>query len=327
MGVLRNGELPVTRFDVTTFGEVMLRLSVPSGLRLADATELDLQVGGAELNVCAALASLGRSCSWLSGLPEQELGEQVIRRARAAGIDTSGVIRQMGRMGLYFVEFAASPRAINVIYDRQGSVVTSLRPADLNWDLLLNTRVLHLTGITAALSPGCQDICNTAVRKAKAYGVTVSFDVNYRSKLWSVQQAASVLLPLLKEVDILICGRADAIQLFGLSGTDQDILSGLSALSPAEHIILTQGSDGALMRLEDELLQVSGLSVDVVDRLGAGDAFTAGVIDAYLDGDIQAGLQRGVALSAMALTQNGDMLLTTRQELDGLLAGQSAIRR
>lgn len=311
----------MARFEVTAFGETMLRLSVPSGKRLTSMRQLAVHAGGAETNVLAALSSLGRNCGWASALPQHELGQFVLRELAAAGIDSAGVKRTAGRVGTYYVEFAAAPRAINVIYDRADAAVSCLTPADVDWDYLLDTRVLHLTGITAALSQGCYEIVLEACQRARDQGVVVSFDVNYRSKLWSAEAARDGLEPLLKLIDVLICGEGDAATVFGISGTAETILRALIERSAARHVVLTRSGAGSATLFDDSLVEVDALPADMVDRLGAGDAFAAGLIDGFLDGDIVLGMQRGSVLASLALTQEGDMLTTSRTELEGLRQG------
>ena len=312
---------PVPRFEVTAFGETMLRLSVPSGHRLTKMRQLDVHAGGAETNVLGALSSLGRRCGWVSALPDNDLGRFVLRELAAARVDSSAVVVKEGRVGTYYVEFAAAPRAIQVIYDRTNAAVSTLTPADIDWDYLLNTRVLHLTGITAALSQGCYDIVLGACQRAKDTGMTVSFDVNYRSKLWSAAAAKEKLEPVLKGVDILVCGEADARTVFGISGSPERVLQELKDLSGAAHVILTRSGEGSATLVDKEVIQVSAGAAKMIDRLGAGDAFTAGVIDGFLDGDVAQGMRRGTALAGLALTQHGDMISTSRSELENLLKG------
>ena len=307
----------VRRFDLTTFGEAMLRLSVPAGTRLEAASTLDVQVGGAESNVCAALAGLGRNCGWMSALPENELGDLVFRRLREAGVDTSRVIVTPGtRVGLYFVEYSRGPRPIQVIYDRANSAVTQMKLDEVDWSYLLDTRVLHITGITPALGATCYAITKEAMQRARELGVLVSFDVNYRSRLWSPDEAATCLQELFPFIDLLFCGKQDSQTLFGIQGDDREVLDALRNLTSVTRIVLTLGDAGAAALDGADYTSVKAHEVEVVDRLGAGDAFAAGVIDGWLDGSIPEGLNRGTALAALALSQHGDMLITNRKELE-----------
>lgn len=315
----------MSRFDVTTLGEAMLRLSVPAGQPLETMTGLAVHLGGAESNVCAALAALGRRCAWVSRLPDNALGRYVLRTLRAAGVDTSAVgLAKDTRLGTYYVAFGAPPRATEVIYDRSGAAAADLTPETVAWEPLLDTRVLHLTGITPALSSGCFDLVLAAAQRAKAGGVRVSFDVNYRSKLWSPEAARRHLEPILPYVDLLFCGQEDVRTVFGLEGTVRDVLEALHTLTPAEQVVLTRSHEGATTLLGGELIDVPAREVAVVDRLGAGDAFAAGVLDGYLDDDIYTGLHKGVALNALVLAQHGDMLVTTPAELSAVLDGAAS---
>ena len=223
-------------------------------------------------------------------------------------------------MGTYYVEFSAPPRPIQVIYDRANSCATQLTPATVAWDTLLASRLLHLTGITPALSAGCRSIVGEAVRRAKDAGLAVSFDVNYRQKLWSAAEATAALTPLLHQVDLLFCGHGDAQRIFHCAGDPPSALRQLAEQTSAQVVVMSVGAAGALAWRGGEVLQVDAVPVAIVDRLGAGDALAAGVIDGWLDGDLARGLRTGVLLAGMALAQHGDIVITTRQEVESLLA-------
>lgn len=309
------------RFDVTTLGEIMLRLSVPPGSRLETATQLDMRPGGAEANLAALLARLGRRTAWVGGLPDNALGRLAANHLRMAGVDLGGVRWcGEGRMGAYFVEFASPPRPIQVIYDRANSCATQLTPDTINWEALLSSHLLHLTGITPALSPSCRSIVSEAVERAEQAGVAVSFDVNYRQKLWSAQEATAALTPLLRRADLLFCGHGDAQRLFHCTGDPTSALRQLAEQTSAEVVVMSVGAAGALAWHGGQVLQVDAVPVAIVDRLGAGDALAAGVLDGWLDGDLERGLRTGVLLAGMALAQHGDMVVTTRQEVESLLS-------
>jgi 2-dehydro-3-deoxygluconokinase len=307
--------------DVTTMGEIMLRYSVPAGSRLETASQLDVRPGGAESNLAALLARLGRRTAWVGGLPDNALGRLAANHLRMAGVDLGGVHWcQEGRMGTYYVEFSAPPRPIQVIYDRANSCATQLTPETVAWETLLASRLLHLTGITPALSAGCGSIVGEAVRRAKDAGLAVSFDVNYRQKLWSAAEATAALTPLLHHVDLLFCGHGDAQRIFHCAGDPPSALRQLAEQTSAQVVVMSVGAAGALAWRSGEVLQVDAVPVAIVDRLGAGDALAAGVIDGWLDGDLARGLRTGVLLAGMALAQHGDIVITTRQEVESLLA-------
>lgn len=316
------------RFDVVSLGESMLRMSVPTGKRLDDARTLDVEVAGAECNVCTALARLDRRVGWVGRLPDHALGHNVLRELRADRVDVSAVVLAPGeRVGTYFIEYATEPRSIQVIYDRADSAAARMTVDDVDFRYMLNTRIVHLTGITAAVSASCYEIVAETIRRARAANVMVSFDVNYRGKLWDANTAGEKLRPLIAQADILFCKSNDAKLLFGCRGTPREIMTGLQGLTRARAIYCTFGAEGAAVLTGDEFVSQPALPVQIVDRIGSGDAFAAGVLDAVLDiGELhepqayKEGLKRGVALAAIALSQFGDRVLTTRAELMQVLA-------
>ena len=321
--MIEQPSVPAPRFEVTTIGEAMLRLSVPAGSRLETARHLDLHAAGAEANVTAALSRLGRSCGWVSSLPSTAIGRFVATHLRAAGVDLGAVVwRQTGRLGTYFLEFSLPPRPSQAIYDRADSCAARLRPEEIDWAYLLDTRILHLTGITPALSPGCARITAEAVTRARAAGVPVSFDVNYRQLLWPPAEAARALLPLLQGAALVFCGRRDAVLLFDLHGTPDSMARDLQSLCHADQVVLTAGAEGAYACAGSQVIHQPAAPVVVVDRLGAGDALAAGVVHGWLAGDLALGLRQSTMLAALALSQEGDMLVVNQQELDQLLAGE-----
>lgn len=316
------------RFDVTAFGEAMLRLSVPAGERLQDADILQVCVGGAESNVVSALARLGRNCAWLGSLPGNALGYRAANQLRQAGVNLDGVVwNPNARMGLYFVEFAAPPRPIQVTYDRAHSAAAQLTPEQMNWDLLLDTRVLHLTGITPPLSESCLELVRRAVQRAHDAHVPVSFDVNYRAKLWTAKHAARVLRELIQNVTLLFCSFADAQQIFGLDGTPEERAERLRALSGAQCVILTLQGEGVIASEGKAILRAPAQPAHILDRLGAGDALAAGVLHGWLKGDLEKGLYYGTLLAALALSQHGDMVITDARELEQLMQSKHTLLR
>lgn len=321
--------LAAPAFDVTTIGEVMLRLSVPAGHRLEAAATLDLHPGGSEGNTTTILSRLGRRCAWVSALPNNALGRRAAGELRAAGVALDGVVwRREGKMGTYYLEFSTPPRPTQAIYDRAGSCAAQLRPEDLDWAYLLNTRILHLTGITPAISASCLEVTREAMARARAAGVPVSFDINYRQLLWSAEDAAAALLPLMQGVDLLLCSARDAQRLFGCSGTAEDIVQGMRDRSQARQVAITLGAEGVIAWDGTHLLREPAVPVVMIDRLGAGDALSAGLLHGWLDGDLAQGLRYGVMLAALALSQHGDFLIVNKEELENLLAtvGRDLVR-
>jgi len=317
------------RFDFVSLGESMLRLSVPTGRRLDDTRMLDMELAGAESNVSVALARLGWRTGWVSRMPDHALANAILRALRSDGVDVSAVKRVPDeRLGTYFIEYATPPRSTQVIYDRANSAASRMTVADIDWDYLLDTRVLHLTGITAALSDNCYALLIKAIRRARAAGVTVSFDVNYRAKLWTADMAGEKLRPLIADADILLCKGADALALFGCQGEPRQLMQSLRSLTRAHAVFCTFGEQGAALLSGDEFVMQPAIPVQIVDRIGSGDAFAAGVLDGWLSGEpsatdlsaLREGLRRGVTLAAIALSQFGDRVLSSRAELNAMLA-------
>jgi 2-dehydro-3-deoxygluconokinase len=320
------------RFDVTAVGETMLRLSVPAGERLEAARRLETAAGGAESNVVGALAALGRRSGFVTALPDNALGRFVARELRSAGVDVEGLVwSPSGRLGTYFVEFApnGAPRPTDVVYDRAGSCASELDGAAVDWSYAADTRILHLTGITPAISAAGRELVEALVARAREAGVPVSFDVNHRAQLWSAGEARTVLESLAREVEILFCSLRDAEQVFGLAGTPAEVGARLADLTGARAVVVSSAAAGAtLWSPATGALAATAPAVQTIDRLGAGDALAAGVLDGWLDGDLELGIRRGVALSALALTQRGDIVITTRSELDqALVAGTAEVKR
>lgn len=321
----------MSAFDVTGIGETLIRLSVYPGVRLEDAHELAVHTGGAESNVLAVLSQLGHSCGWVGGLANNDLGRRAAGDLRRFGIDISGVFNcSSARMGVYFVEHADDPLVTRVVYDRDESCASTLSPDLVDWGLVLDTQIVHLTGITPALSPSALATVEEAVRRTKTAGVKVSFDVNFRSKLWSADEAASVLGPLIEPVDVLICSHRDATLLFGCSDEPTDAIRKLAERTSADHVILTRGDQGAMLFDGSSVHQQAALPATPVDRFGAGDAFVAGVLHGVLKGDILLGMKYATVLASLALGQFGDMVTTSLEEVAVLAnptAGANGVER
>jgi 2-dehydro-3-deoxygluconokinase len=208
--------------DVITFGEAMIRLAPPDFERLEQASSLKMSVGGSELTVAAGVARLGLATGWVSRLPENPLGRMARNKAREFGVETRHVVWAKGdRMGIYFVEYGASPRASSVLYDRGQSAISRIQPDEIAWDeVLQGARWFHTSGITPALSDGAQETTRRALRAARQAGLTVSYDLNYRAKLWSSDKARAVQEPFMDFVDVLITTEEDTQTVFGIQGAD-----------------------------------------------------------------------------------------------------------
>lgn len=316
------------RFDVTTLGEMMLRLSVPAGQRLETATNLDVYPAGAESNVVSLLARLGRRTRWTGALAENPLGRLAANALQTAGVDLGGIVwSENGRMGTYYVEFGAPPRGTQATYDRAHSCASNLTSQEIDWQALLDTRLLHLTGINPALSSSCREMTREALRRAKQAGIPVSFDVNYRQKLWPEAEAAETITALMQGVELLFCSAVDAARLFGCTGSMQEVAQAMRQHSAANAVVVTFGDQGALLWDGKTWLHEAARPTQIIDRLGAGDALAAGVIHGLLENDLPAGLRYGVTLAALALSQLGDMVVTNSKELEVLSRDSSTLIR
>jgi 2-dehydro-3-deoxygluconokinase len=233
-------------------------------------------------------------------------------------------------MGLYFLEYGAAPRPVRVLYDRRDSAASRLVPGDVDWALVRRARLLHVTGVTAALGPNLRDVVRRALEEAAAAGVRVSFDVNYRSRLWSPKEAREFLDEILPRLDYLFIGADDAATLYDLTGAPDDVLATLRPLAPRATIALTLGEAGSAVLDGPVIVRPSRrYAVTEVDRLGAGDAYAAGLLWATLSGRaLQDAVDAGTALAALKCTIWGDVPVVTREELDEILASDSTeIRR
>ncbi len=312
----------MARFDLTTLGEGQLRLCVPAGSRMERAERFDVFVSGTEGNVASTLSRLGRSTGWVSALPDTPLGHRVTNEYTLAGVDLSAVRWAEGRLATYYVEYAVPPRSIQVWFDRRDSCFTHLRAEAVDWDYLLDTRLLHLTGITLALPGTPQALVQEAARRAEAAGVPVSFDVNYRARLWSPAEARRATLPLVAGVDVLCCSVADAVTVLGVPpGEPEAVLRAMGEVTGARYLVMSMGGDGLMGwdRAADTVARVPAREVVILDRIGAGDAMVGGLLHGVLAGDFVRGLHYGAVCAALALSQWGDQLIVGRAELERLV--------
>lgn len=314
------------RYDITTIGEAMIRLSVPPGTRLEITDKLDMRPGGAEANLAVALSRMGRNAAWMGALPNSPLGRFMANHMRVAGVDLDGVYwSDTDRLGTYYVEFSAPPRATQVIYDRADSCAARMTPAQVHWDLLLDTRLLHLTGITPPLSATSSAIVKDAVTRARAAGIPISFDVNYRAKLWSEQAAADFIIPLVQGIDLFFCGRNDAKRVMGVSGEPETVVRRMAEMTQAKLVVMSLADQGVIAFDGNHMFHEPAKPVTIIDRPGAGDALAAGIIHGWLDGNIQQGMKMGVVMAALCLSQHGDMLITTPDEVASLVQSHDTV--
>lgn len=328
-------------------GETMLRMSPPGRELLMQTPRLDVWVAGAEANVATALARLGHDVGFASRVPDNDLGRSAVTTLRGHGVDTAGMKLGGDRMGLYFVTSGAGMRATEVIYDRSGSSFAEALVDTWNWDELLSgIDWLHLSGITPALGPGPAANALAAVKAACRHGVRISFDGNYRAKLWESWDSdpQAILCELVAHADLMFGNHRDIALLLGreFSGDAEHrrreaaeaafsrfprlntIASTARVVETVDHHRLSARIDMRDGHAQTEEVVLSG----IVDRIGGGDAFAAGVLHGILDGsDMQVAARTGLALAALKHSLPGDASLFRQTDLDAYLEGGYDVRR
>jgi 2-dehydro-3-deoxygluconokinase len=319
------------RKRVVTFGEAMIRLTPPGHERVERTISLNLSPGGAELNTAVTLACLGLEAAWVSRLPDNSLGRYLDRQARAHGVDTAGVqwvSEREGRMGLYFLEEGVDPRPSAVTYDRAGSAIANVQPGAFDWPAILaGAAAFHVSGITPAISSGARAETFAAVRAANAAGIPVFFDLNYRSKLWSEEEARACFVELAPLVDVMFAGRGAMKTFFGIEGDHEEVMRAARQRLGIAACVLSRKKATASRALRlralalgksDVLAESDWREIEVVDRLGGGDALAGGFIAGYLEDsdDLSRAVNLGLAASALKHTMPGDFLSATRAEIE-----------
>ena len=332
---------------IVFFGELLIRLSAPGNELLMQSPSLNLHVGGAEANVAIGLANLGHDCRMISVVPDNALGRGALSAVRGQGVDCSGVAKAKGRMGLYFLAVGAGLRASEIVYDRAGSSFAQAMAGNFDWDShLAGAGMLHLSGITPALGPASSEAALAAARAAKRLGIPISFDGNYRAMLWEAWDSdpRAVLSELIGMSDILFGNHRDLSLVLGkeFSGEGADrrreaAEAGFAAFADlkiiastarhtvsADHHRIAARVDLRSGGHQTEEVDVTG----IVDRIGAGDAFAAGVLHAHLNsGDAAAMAQTGLALTVLKHSLPGDASLFQQADIDAFIAGGLDVRR
>jgi len=314
-------------FDVVTFGESLLRLSPAGDSPVEQATSFDIQVAGSESNTAVGLARLGAKVCWFSRLPDSSLGKLLVNRIREHGVNVDYVIKvDDDRLGLYFVEEGISPRPTQVIYDRAYSAMSAIQESDLPEDLFQpgKARVLHVTGITLALSTSATQTVMKSIEIAKKAGWQISFDANYRSKLWTAEKANVSYEDCMEQADIIFFPLRDVRFLFGFSDAmpTTDILSHLHQLYRHATIVMSQGVSGSVACSPDgEIVSANAFEVAGKYRIGAGDAFSAGFLYSYTcrKDNLQTALTWGNAVAALKFSIPGDMPFIVKEHVEALV--------
>jgi 2-dehydro-3-deoxygluconokinase len=335
---------------VVTFGEVMLRLAPPGFLRLLQTQSLEVTFGGAEANVAVGLAQLGLEAAFVTRLPKNDIAQAFINQVRGLGVDTSHILRGGERVGVYFVEKGASQRASTVLYDRAHSAIAEIDPDELNWDAILDgASAFHTTGITPALSESAAQAAIMGAKKAKEMGLLVTCDLNYRKKLWSRERAGQVMGELLPFVDVCIANEEDAETVFGIKAEGADLTGGV-----IEHDRYTEVAEklvarfpnlqGVAITLRESysasrngwsgMLYTNGQAyfsrhydIDIVDRVGGGDSFAAGLIYGLLTNrGPQGTVEFASAMSCLKHSIQGDFAYLKLSEVEALVGGDASGR-
>ena len=334
---------------VVTFGEIMLRLNPEGYLRLVQADSLEATYSGGEANVAVSLANFGMQAAYVSKVPAHEVGQSAVNALRAHGVDTGHVLRGGERLGVYYVEKGASQRPSKVIYDRAGSAFALSAPEEYDWDAIFDgADWFHWTGITPALGGQLPLICRQACQAAKARGVKVSCDLNYRKKLWTTSQAQEVMGGLMQYVDVCIANEEDAKDVFGIAAAGTDIDAGKldhdGYISVAQQLQQRFGFEAVAITLRGSIsandndwagmLYVGGKAyfsptyhIHIVDRVGGGDSFGGGLIYALLSGKApQDAVNFAVAASCLKHSIEHDFNQVTVAEVEMLAGGSGSGR-
>jgi 2-dehydro-3-deoxygluconokinase len=336
---------------VVTFGELMVRLQPYNYERFVQAQTLEFTFGGGEANVAVSLANYGLDAAYVTKLPKHAIGQSAVNSLRRYGVDTSKIVRGGERVGIYYNEKGASQRGSVCIYDRAHSAIQEATAADFNWDEIFEgVEWFHFTGITPALGENVVEICRQACQAAKAKGVKISCDLNYRGKLWTREQARAAMTDLCQYVDVCISNEEDAKDVFGIEAEATDIYAGtlnhegyksvakqladkfgfeMVAITLRESYSASDNGWSAMLYnvAKDEYCFSKKYDLRIIDRVGGGDSFGGGLIYSLLTGkDTQEAVEFAVAASALKHTIEGDYNLVTVAEVEKLAGGDGSGR-
>ncbi|MDR3161252.1 MAG: sugar kinase [Spirochaetaceae bacterium] len=334
---------------IVTFGEIMLRLAPEGYYRFVQVPTLGATFGGGEANVAVSLANFGLDAAFVTKLPAHEIGQAAVNKLREFGVDTSGIVRGGKRVGIYFLEKGASQRPSKVIYDRAHSAIAEASAADFNWKALLEgASWFHVTGITPALGDTVAAITREACKEAKARGITVSCDLNYRKNLWSREKAGEVMGGLMEYVDVCIANEEDAADVFGIHAANSDITGGTIsregyqgvakaladrfgfkkvAITLRESLSASDNNWAAMLYEGASFYFSKKYPVRIVDRVGGGDSFGAGLIYGSLKSlGPQETIEFAVAASCLKHSIEGDFNQVSVEEVQKLAGGDASGR-
>jgi len=334
---------------VVTFGEIMLRLSPEGHLRFVQADRLEATFGGGEANVAVSLANFGVPVSFVTKLPENEIAQSAVNKLRGFGVGVGDIVRGGRRIGIYFAEKGASQRPSKVIYDRAGSAIAEAGDEDFDWDRILDgARWFHFTGISPAVSENMARICLAAVKKCREKGVTVSCDLNYRKNLWSPERAGRVMSGLMPFVDVCIANEEDPADVFGIRAENTNLHGGAvsheayksvakqlkdrfgfkrTAITLRTSVSASDNDWAALLYDGGDFFFSRSYEMHIVDRVGGGDSFAAGLIYAMINGySPQDAVEFAAAASCLKHSVEGDFNHASLAEVKNLAGGDGSGR-
>lgn len=335
---------------IVTFGEIMLRLAPEGYYRFVQADKYGATYGGGEANVAVSLANFGLGAKFVTKLPKHEIGQAGVNSLRRFGVDVSGIVRGGDRVGIYFLEKGASQRPSKVVYDRAGSAIATATKADFDWNEIFgaDTEWFHFTGITPALGSNVAEICLEACRIAKEKGITVSCDLNFRKKLWTSDEAEATMSKLMEYVDVCIANEEDAEKVFKIKADNTNITGGkldhegyksvakklvdrfnfkTVAITLRESISANDNVWGAMIYDGEEFYFSKKYPVHIVDRVGGGDSFGAGLIYGMISKYTSAeALEFAVAASCLKHSIEGDFNFVSVDEVKALAGGDGSGR-
>ncbi len=335
---------------VVTFGELMLRLSCPLQKRFVQSSSFDAMYAGGEANVAVSLAHYGLNSTYVTKVPDNSIGQAGINYLRQFGVDTSRICKGGPRLGIYFLESGAVQRPSKVVYDRANSSISSASEYDFNWNKIFqDANWFHWTGITPAIGDDAIACIKKGCEMAKAKGVTISCDLNYRKKMWTREKANKVMSELISYVDVCICNEEDAKDIFNISAPQSDVTKGEVDLSGYEQVARTlaekykidkvaitlrhsysashNGWQALLLDQDQCYVSTKYDIIPIVDRVGGGDSFGAGLIYSLIMGkDPKEAIEFAVAASALKHTIHGDFNLVSKEEVEKLAQGNASGR-
>ena len=339
----------ITLSKIVTFGEIMLRLAPEGYYRFVQSQTFGATYGGGEANVAISLANYGKDVAFVTKLPKHEIGQAAVNSLRQFGVDTSKIVRGGSRVGIYFLEKGASQRPSKVVYDRAGSAIATATSADFDWgSIFQDVTWFHFTGITPALGDNVAAICAEACKAAKAKGITVSCDLNYRKNLWSKEKAGQVMAGLMEYVDVCIANEEDAADVFGIHAENTDVTTGKVnhegykdvakklterfgfqkvAITLRESVSANDNNWAGMLYTGGEYYFSKKYAVRIVDRVGGGDSFGGGLIYASLENyEPQKAIEFAVAASALKHSIEGDFNQVSVDEVAKLAGGDGSGR-